>query len=52
MDPEDLNVMWTCLVCDSRFIFRTDMNDHVRITGHSRIQKNDIISGKLIPVDA
>jgi hypothetical protein len=51
MHPDDLKVVWTCRECESRFIFHTDINDHIQLTGHSKVQKNDLLSGKLIAVD-
>ena len=51
MHPDDLKVVWTCRECESRFIFHTDINDHIQLTGHSKVQKNDLLSGRLIAVD-
>ena len=44
MDQEDLKTLWFCTECGKRFLFRLDLVDHTKETGHIRIYKYDLMS--------
>ena len=44
MDQEDLKTLWFCTECGKRFIFRLDLEDHTKESGHTRIYKYDLMS--------
>jgi hypothetical protein len=44
MDQEDLKTLWFCFECGKRFIFRLDVEDHTKESGHTRIYKYDLMS--------
>jgi hypothetical protein len=48
MNDGDLNIIWVCTQCNQNFLFCSDMQDHKSYTGHSRIYKFDLLSGKMI----
>ena len=48
MNDRDLNIIWVCTQCKQSFLFNSDMQDHKTCTGHSRIHKFDLLSGRMI----
>ena len=44
MGQEDLKTLWFCFECGKRFIFRLDVEDHTKESGHTRIYKYDLMS--------
>ena len=48
---KDINVVWTCTECNQNFLFNTDIQDHKTNTGHSRIYKFDLMTGRMIVDD-
>ena len=48
MNDGDLNIIWVCTQCNQNFLFYSDMQDHRSSTGHSKIYKFDLLSGRLI----
>ena len=44
MDQEDLKTLWFCTECGKRFLFRLDLVDHTKESGHTRIHKYDLPS--------
>jgi hypothetical protein len=51
MHPEDLKVIWICRQCGSSFVFHADVDNHTEQTGHSNMQKNNLLSNKIIDID-
>jgi hypothetical protein len=52
MHPEDLNNIWICSNCQTAFVFRSDIMDHMNKTRHKHIKKFDLNTGRLIEVRA
>ena len=48
MRDEDLKIVWTCLECNNKFIFLSDVDDHTTRYNHYNILKYDLRSGKII----
>jgi hypothetical protein len=48
MHRDDLKVIWICIECKARFLFRSDVEDHKIKVGHSMTYKYDLLSGKLL----
>jgi hypothetical protein len=48
MNDGDLNIIWVCTQCSQNFLFHSDMQDHRSVTGHSKIFKFDLMSGRMI----
>jgi hypothetical protein len=48
MHPDDLNVIWICHECKSKFVFNSDVEQHRARSAHLLIQKYDLFSGRLI----
>ena len=48
MHRDDLNMIWICSECRTSFIFHSDVDDHREKTGHLKIHKYDLLSGKLL----
>jgi hypothetical protein len=47
MGQEDLKTLWFCTECGKRFLFRLDVEDHTKESGHSIIHKYDLLSKSL-----
>jgi len=37
MHPDDLKTIWLCCECERNFIFHSDVEDHKKLFGHSRM---------------
>jgi hypothetical protein len=48
MNDKDLNIVWVCTQCNQNFLFYSDVQDHKASTGHSKIHKFDLLSGRMI----
>jgi hypothetical protein len=48
MHPDDLNAIWLCQECKCSFVFHSDVEDHKVKTGHTPIEKYDLVSGELL----
>jgi hypothetical protein len=48
MNDGDLNIIWVCTQCNQNFLFYSDMQDHRSSTGHSKIYKFDLLSGRMM----
>ncbi len=48
MNDKDLNIVWVCNQCNQNFLFYSDVQDHKSSTGHSKIFKFDLLSGRMI----
>ncbi|WP_148681078.1 hypothetical protein [Candidatus Nitrososphaera gargensis] len=42
MHPDDLNVVWLCRECGRSFAFNSDVEDHKRQFGHSKMMLYDL----------
>lgn len=40
LNHDDLKVIWICRQCGCSFVFRSDVEDHEEIEGHSKISKH------------
>ncbi len=48
MKEGDLNIIWVCIQCNQNFLFYSDTQDHKNNTGHCKIFKFDLLSGRMI----
>jgi hypothetical protein len=48
MHPYDLNAIWICHECKSKFVFNSDAEYHRIRSSHLLIGKYDLSSGRLI----
>jgi hypothetical protein len=39
MHPDDLNAIWICHECRIVFVFHSDVEDHMDLSGHKLIEK-------------
>ncbi len=44
----DLKSIWLCKECRASFVFRSDVEEHTKRTGHNNIYQYDLSSGKLL----
>ncbi len=42
MHPDDLNIVWLCRECGRSFAFNSDVEDHKRQFGHSKMMRHDL----------
>ena len=47
MNQDDLKVVWICNECNSVFIFRSDIDDHLDQSSHNNVHKFDLLSYQL-----
>jgi len=47
MHPDDLNYIWICEECKTRFSFTSDIEEHKTNTGHRSITKIRSITDQL-----
>jgi hypothetical protein len=48
MHQDELKAVWICKVCQMRFLFYSDIEDHKVKTGHLGVKKYDLQSGRLL----
>jgi hypothetical protein len=48
LHKEALNKLWLCRQCNVRFIFFSDVEDHMQITGHAQVIEFDLITGQVV----
>ena len=48
MKNSDLKSIWLCKECRASFVFRSDVEEHIKRTGHNSIYQYDLSSGKLL----
>ncbi len=47
MHPDDLNYIWVCEKCKTKFSFMSDIEEHKKDTGHLSITKARSITDQL-----
>ncbi len=47
MHPDDLNYIWICNECKTKFSFISDIEEHKKITGHTTVTKIRSITDQL-----
>ncbi len=48
MKHDGLSSIWLCKYCKANFLFRSDVEEHTKRTGHVLIHEYDMSSGKLL----